>query len=430
MLRLYNTLLLPLRPLAALWSLRHRGSPERGAEAGERMARRLPAARPGGVWIHGSSVGEARIVTGLAQAVRSREPERPISVSAYTRTGRAQLPDRPPGRRGVLRAAGLQRAARAASSGRCGRLCLVIVETELWPNLLDEAHRSGAAVALVNGASRRSGWSATAGWPGSTARCWSGSPAWAPSPTKTPPGSSSWALPETAVRVTGNVKYDLPAPVVDEEALRREIGLEPGRPVLVAGSTGPGEDGPVLDAFAGLRVADPRLFLILAPRHPERADEVEQLARSRGYRVRRLSGDAHGPAAADVLLVDTVGRLGALYELAIGRVRRRKPRAGRRPQRAGAGGAGSPGAVRAAHASFRRAGRGAPACRGRAERVRCGRPDPARPPTCSATRNNGGARRAGPERSSRGTAARWSAASELVFDALGSAAGRSGAGVA
>lgn len=314
MLRLYNTLLLPLRPLAALWYLRHRRSPERGVEAGERMARRLPAARPGGVWIHGSSLGEARIVNGLARALGERQPERPLAVSAYTRTGRAQLPDGPPVDAAFFLPLDFSGFPRRVL-GALRPVLLVIVETELWPNLIDEAHRSGAAVAIINARlapERMARYRRLAGLYRPLLKQLSHVGAQSEDDAAR---FLELGLPEAAVRVTGNVKYDLPEPEVDEETLRREIGLEPGRPVLVAGSTGQGEEGPLLEAFAELRAAHPRLFLILAPRHPERADEVEQLAGSRGYRVQRLSRAGEGPGPADLLLVDVVGRLGELYKL-------------------------------------------------------------------------------------------------------------------
>jgi len=314
MLRLYNTLLLPLRPLAALWFLCHRRSPQRGAEAGERMARRLPAARRSGVWIHGSSVGEARIVTGLARAVRSREADRPICVSAYTRTGREQLPQAPLAEASFflpLDFAGFPSRVLEALKPSL----LVIVETELWPNLLHEAQRCGTPVAVVNARlapERMNRYRRLSRLyrPLLERLCRVGAQSGDDAARFRELG-----VPGGAIRVTGNVKYDLPVPDVDEAALRSEIGLEPDRPVLVAGSTGPGEESAVLEAFAALRAAHPRLFLILAPRHPGRADEVEQLARSAGHRTRRLSRGPDGPGEADLLLVDVLGRLGGLYKL-------------------------------------------------------------------------------------------------------------------
>src|SRR6185436_10313872 len=123
--------------------------------------------------------------------------------------------------------------------------------------------------------------------------------------------------PRERIRVTGNVKYDLPVPRVARGDLRRRFGLDDARPVLVAGSTGKGEDGGVLDAFLAARARHPRLWLVIAPRHPVRSDEVEREAALRGVRVHRLSSGRDGEAgAADGLLVDRVGELAALYAMA------------------------------------------------------------------------------------------------------------------
>jgi 3-deoxy-D-manno-octulosonic-acid transferase len=117
--------------------------------------------------------------------------------------------------------------------------------------------------------------------------------------------------------VTGNVKYDLPVSGVTESALRARFGIAAGRPVVVAGSTGPGEETMVLDAFVAARREHPSLFLILAPRHPERAAEVESEAKKLGLDFHRLSAGADaGAGGTDGLLVDSIGELGSLYAMA------------------------------------------------------------------------------------------------------------------
>jgi 3-deoxy-D-manno-octulosonic-acid transferase len=118
-----------------------------------------------------------------------------------------------------------------------------------------------------------------------------------------------------AIRITGNVKYDLPTPTVDPDGLRRRLGLAPDRPVFVAGSTAKGEDALVLEAFTIARSRHPELVLVLAPRHPERIDEVQMIVRSAGYEVERLS-TSDGSPPRDVMLVDTIGQLKTIYSLA------------------------------------------------------------------------------------------------------------------
>ena len=124
------------------------------------------------------------------------------------------------------------------------------------------------------------------------------------------------------VRVTGNLKFDAlpaghPGPERGGPRVLRYFRVAEGRPVIVAGSTMKGEDVPVLKAFARLRTGEERPLLVVAPRHPERFDEAERLAREEGFRVARRSAleiDREPPA--DVVILDTIGELAQLYRAA------------------------------------------------------------------------------------------------------------------
>jgi 3-deoxy-D-manno-octulosonic-acid transferase len=122
------------------------------------------------------------------------------------------------------------------------------------------------------------------------------------------------APPERVV-VTGNLKMEAPHGEVGADRLWRRLLHLGDEPVWIAGSTHRGEEAAVLDAFLELRRAGERLCLILAPRHPERIDEVEALARGRGLQPVRRSRIAPG-GAGGVVLLDTVGELAALYAVA------------------------------------------------------------------------------------------------------------------
>jgi 3-deoxy-D-manno-octulosonic-acid transferase len=316
MLWAYNALTFPLRALPPLLQAASRGRPGAAREWDERRARRLPDAATGGIWIHGASVGEARIVGLLADAFRARRPDVPLSGSAVTRLGRAQLPSPPrldaafyapldfPGLPGLV----LDRLRPGA---------LVLVETELWPNLLHEAFDRRVPVAVINGrlapermARYRRLRRIFAPLLAGLARVGAESP------------DEAERFAELGVRreslaVTGNLKYDLPAPRVSEASLRRRFGIPDARPVVVAGSTGEGEEAMVLDAFVAARKRQPSLYLVLAPRHPERAGGVESDIRERGLSFHKLSLESDADAGrAEVLLVDRVGELSSLYALA------------------------------------------------------------------------------------------------------------------
>src|SRR5690606_16901775 len=96
----------------------------------------------------------------------------------------------------------------------------------------------------------------------------------------------------------------------------RYFRMGPGRPVIVAGSTMKGEEAMVLAAFRRVRSAVPGTLLVLAPRHPERFDDVERLCRSEGFRtIRRTELAIDASPHADIVLLDTIGELAAVYQV-------------------------------------------------------------------------------------------------------------------
>jgi len=313
---LYNILLVPVRWLASLASFRFRNDRERCSEWAERRAQVLPAIRPGGIWIHGASVGEARIVRSLAEGLRRSGEKMPLAASAYTRTGRASLPAPP-----VLDATFYMPLDLPGYPGRLldtlEPAALVLVETELWPNLIRETTSRRIPVVMVNGRLspkrmrryRRFGslyrpllrsLTAVGIQSGEDAKRF-----------------LELGVPEERIVVTGNIKYDLPGPAADPDTLAATFGLPRERPVLVAGSTGPGEETIVLEAFLELRRRHPTAWLVLAPRHPERCDDLSREAVAAGLNLLRLSReDRRQGGQADGLLVDTLGELAALYSLA------------------------------------------------------------------------------------------------------------------
>jgi 3-deoxy-D-manno-octulosonic-acid transferase len=315
MLPLYNTALVPLRIAAGLWASIPRRDAAKRLEWAQRLARRLPVSISGGAWIHGASVGEARIVSSLARALRRQRPDLGLAVSAVTPTGRGQLPRPPeveaafyapldfPGRpRRVLRA--LEPAV------------LALVETELWPNLLSDARELGVRGVVINGRlspRRMRHYRRFSAIYGPLVRALTRIGVQSEDDAER---FAQLGAREDRIVVTGNVKYDLPRPAVSADELRGRLGLAPDRPVFVAGSTGRGEERHVLRAYAEARRGEPGLLLILAPRHPERAARVAEQVRAAGLTHVRLSAETGDLSGVDVLVVDTVGELAALYQLA------------------------------------------------------------------------------------------------------------------
>lgn len=315
MLILYNAILAPLRIVASLASVWNARTPERRDEWRERLARTLPNVPAGGIWLHGASVGETRILSRITDALRQTEPRHTICVSALTRTGRAQLPS-PPEVDAAFYAPLDFRSVTGRVLDAVRPSLLGLVETELWPNLLDGARRRSIPIVLLNGRLA----------PDQMGRYTRLSRVYRPLlQSVTAIGAQSEANAERFIAmgvarenivITGNIKYDIPAPQVDAHALRQSLNIPVDRPIFVAGSTAEGEDPAVLDAFRIARRSCPELMLILAPRHPHRCDDVERLVRTAGLRVHRLSNYESNLEQPDVLLVDSIGRLSEIYSIA------------------------------------------------------------------------------------------------------------------
>ena len=261
------------------------------------------------LWVHAVSVGETRAAEPLIRALQQRCPQQRILLTHMTPTGRetgvalfgdrvtrCYLPYDYPG-------------AVARFLDRFRPVAGVLIETELWPNLIRAASRRGIPLHLVNARlSERSlrGYQRA----GALAREAVGGLSVIAAQTD---GDAArlQALGAQQVVVTGNLKFDLEPPaeqVRQGAALRQAIGA---RTVLLAASTREGEEALLLDAAqrAGLRDA----LLIIVPRHPQRFDDVAALIAARSLRLQRRS--AGEPVAADtsVLLGDSMGEMFMYY---------------------------------------------------------------------------------------------------------------------
>jgi 3-deoxy-D-manno-octulosonic-acid transferase len=118
------------------------------------------------------------------------------------------------------------------------------------------------------------------------------------------------------IHAVGNIKYDISNPRHSSGEVKRLIKMEATRPILFGGSTHRGEEKILIDAFCTLRSEFPNLFLVLAPRHVERAGEIETDVRSCNLRSSRRSAVGKGVELSDCLLIDTTGELRDWYEIA------------------------------------------------------------------------------------------------------------------
>jgi 3-deoxy-D-manno-octulosonic-acid transferase len=272
----------------------HRGAPVRGA-----------------LWLHAVSVGEARAAAALAARLDHAQP---LLVTTITPTGQAEarrlLGDRAvvayhPFDLGFAIGRFLRRFAPRA---------LVLIEGDQWPLTLRHVARRGIPIAVANGRLGDRGFRRLARL-GRWAR-----PVLAPverfavQSERDRDRLLALGIAPERIAVTGNLKFDAPAAAPASELAGIVHGAAAGRPVLVAGSTMAGEEALVLDAFAGAGGGAAAL-LVVAPRHPERWDEVAALLERRGLASQRRSAPAPG-RGVDVLLLDSMGELAGLYALA------------------------------------------------------------------------------------------------------------------
>lgn len=271
---------------------------------------------PGPLWIHAVSVGEVAVAAILARTVPA---DQPLLVTTVTSTGQARA-------REIFGPRGAEVAYLPFDLGFAVRRfferfrprALILIEGDYWPLALRACRRRNVPVMVANG---RIGARSFGHWM-KTRRLWRAfhRPV-ARFGVQTDDDRARLlalgAAPE-AVSVTGNLKFETVAPDRDP-ALEAEIErLAGGRPIIIAGSTMAGEDAQVLDAFvdAGASAA---ALLVLVPRHPERWDAVAELVRARTLRLVRRSAmrdRADEDSRPDVLLLDSIGELAALYRLA------------------------------------------------------------------------------------------------------------------
>lgn len=318
---LYTALFYLGLPLVAirLW-LRSRKAPAYAKRIGERFSLGLPVMQPGGIWVHAVSVGESIAAAPMIRGLLARHPQLPITVTCMTPTGseriRALFADEPRIQHCYLPYDLPCAAARFLE--RVQPRLAVIMETELWPNHIDQCARRGIPVALANARLSARSAKGYGRFAGLTAPMLAQISLFAVQTRAEAERFRQLGARAETVEVTGSIKFDLNIdPQLPERAaeLRRQWqAME--RPVWIAASTHEGEDAVVLEAHRQLLASYPNALLILVPRHPERFDSVFELCRQQEQAtVRRSSGERVTPATS-VLLGDTMGELLFLYALA------------------------------------------------------------------------------------------------------------------
>jgi len=295
-------LVLPVHLLKRPSHLRGRWLKERLGFVPERPHHGKTGGRPL-IWIHAVSVGEAVAARPLIERLRKGAD---IVVSTVTDTGRKVVRDFISAEEGcVYVPLDIPFAIRKAA-GRIRPDILVIMETELWPNLIRVVRSKGIPVLIANGRisdASFSGYRRIGFFVRDMLRMVD---RFCMQTERDAERITALGAPEKRVQVTGNLKFDI-TPPADVPAWCKGLC----RPVIVAGSTHEGEEEIILNAFNSIKGDFPEATLIVAPRHPERFSEVERLLSGKGSAfVRRSRGSVRG---RDVILLDTIGELASVY---------------------------------------------------------------------------------------------------------------------
>jgi 3-deoxy-D-manno-octulosonic-acid transferase len=273
------------------------------------------------IWVHAVSVGEVLAARPLISELRRRYPKLRLFLSTTTLTGQ-QL-----ARRNVSDVDAVfyfpfdwTVTARRTLNLVRPRL-FVMVDTEIWPNLLRECRRRGVKTVLVNGRISYRSFPRYRLIRPFFRRVLADVDRFCVQGEETARRLEFLGADPARIVVTGSVKFDSldagPTPGRGPERVLRFFRMSPGRPVLVAGSTIKGEEESIVHAFNGLRRRGTNALLILAPRQPQRFAEVERLCRHEGLlTVRRSELPIDAEPRADAVVLDTIGELAQLYQVA------------------------------------------------------------------------------------------------------------------
>jgi 3-deoxy-D-manno-octulosonic-acid transferase len=326
---------------------------------GERLGRSFPGlnglpaerAGAGAIWIHAVSVGEVLSGVALAQKLKQAYPQRPLVISTTTQTGQALARERVKAADAAIYfpfdwAFCVRRALDAVKPA-----LVIVLETEIWPNFLREADARKVPVIFVSGRISDKSFARYQkffGWAGFYLRPFlrdalGHARAFLMQSSRDAERVRELGAPADRVVVSGNLKYDqvLPDATPMSEWLAREVERSGRRPLIVAGSVVSSEEPLALIAFGVVQGEFPNALLVLAPRKPECFQQAADfIHESRRKFVRRselgiagsgaasaaAAGSATGsasavatiPADVTVLLLDSIGELASLYQLADG----------------------------------------------------------------------------------------------------------------
>lgn len=272
-------------------------------------------AAPFDLWIHAVSVGEARAAAPLVNLLLEQDPDKTILITTTTPTGSAMvkmlLADRVSHCYFPYDLAWAMNRFVACVSAKL----VLIMETEIWPNMIAAVKQSGSQLIYTNVRLSERSYQGYARFQSLSAKTLSQVDHFAVQGSLDSKHLQLLGVSVDKISETGSIKFDVSVqPSLHESAqvLRRQLGAD--RLIWIAGSTREGEEGRILSAYKNLKQQFPSLLLILVPRHPERFDAIARKIHRRGLEhVRRTDASMEVTPSVDVYLGDTMGELSLMY---------------------------------------------------------------------------------------------------------------------
>jgi len=268
------------------------------------------------IWFHAASVGEVRVALTLLGEMQKVYPRHGFVISTTTPQGRAVASQAYGVDVALLAPLDQPWVVRRAVKLIKPRL-LLVAETELWPNLLKEVNKKGVPIILFNGRISRRSFRFYRPLRFFFSDVLHNFDALCLKSNIDRERMMNLGAPPSVIHVTGDLKFHQmsASAAVDSERLRRELRLSQGETIFIAGSTHESEEEIILHVFKELQHDFSQLILILAPRHLQRIPRVESLLESQRVRWVRRTMISEERRPAEVILLDTVGELAAIYGL-------------------------------------------------------------------------------------------------------------------
>ena len=316
---LYSFLLylsIPFALVRLMWKARR--APAYAKRWSERFAWiKVPAKYQQGLWIHSVSVGETLAAVPMIKQIQALYPALPMIVTTTTPTGservQALLGDK------VFHVYMPYDLPGAVSRflNRIQAKMVLIMETELWPNVFHACQQRKIPIMIANARLSEHSAKGYERFNGLTRDMLQCITVLAIQTQEEANRYIQLGMPADRIQVTGSIKFDITIPEgLKEQAMMFRQQWGQARPVWIAASTHSGEDEIVLDAFAEIKKSLPSLILMLVPRHPERFPQVVAVCRKRGYQVVQRSEKISCNEQTEIFVGDTVGELLLFYAAA------------------------------------------------------------------------------------------------------------------